>query len=180
MTDALPRPTDSPGRDERLRTLALRYREPLVRYFTRRGLPAWAAEDCAQEVFVRIAAADQGLIENAEAYLFTIAASVVIDRARRARTRHEDRHRPIDDYSIPGREFSPAHVFEGREALMRLSAILDELPIRTREIFLLNRLDGLSYTQLAARYAVGVKAIEKQMSKALAHLRVRFPEDERF
>ena len=47
-------------------------------------------------------------------------------------------------------------------------------PDRTREIFLLNRLEGLSYTQIAARFAVSVKAIEKQMSKALAHLRRRY------
>ena len=173
------RAEDDAGRELRLRTLALRYRGPLVRYFRRRGVPPDAVEDCAQDVFVRIARADSGLIENAEAYLFSIAANVIIDRARRARARREDGHGPIDDYAVLGVEHSPARVFEGREAIVRLSAILSELPPRTREIFLLNRLEGLTYTQLAARYAMSVKAIEKQMSKALVHLRRRFPPDER-
>lgn len=163
----------SPERDARLRALAVRYRDPLVRYFMRRGLVMDAAEDCAQEVFVRVARIDQSKVEDAEAYLFTIAASVVVDRSRAARSRHELYHDPIDEL-IPGGDFSPARVVEGRQALEELAAILDELPDRTREIFLLNRLEGLSYTQIAARFALSVKAIEKQMSKALAHLRRRY------
>ena len=61
---------------------------------------------------------------------------------------------------------------------MRLAAILDELSPRTREMFLLNRLEGLSYTQLATRYGVTVSAVEKQMMKAIAHLNRRFRRDD--
>lgn len=164
---------DGAYRDAQLRALAVRYRDPLVRYFLRRGLAMEAAEDCAQEVFVRVARVDQRGVDNPDAYLFTIASSVLIDRSRAARSRQELRHDPIDE-QMPGGAISPAQIFEDRDALRRLSAILDELPGRTREMFLLNRLEGLSYTQLAARYDVSVKSIEKQMSKALAHLRVRY------
>jgi RNA polymerase sigma-70 factor (ECF subfamily) len=148
-----------------------------VRYFVRRGLAPDAAEDCVQEVFVRVARIDQGRVENAEAYLFTIAASVAVDRSRAARSRHELCHDPLDDL-IPGGDFSPARVLEGRQALEQLAAVLDELPERTRELFLLNRLEGLSYTQIAARFAISVKTVEKQMSRALAHLRRRYPSGE--
>lgn len=157
----------------------MRYRDPLVRYFLRRGLLMDAAEDCAQEVFVRVSRIDGSKVENAEAYLFTIAASVAVDRSRAARSRHELYHDPIDEL-MPGGDFSPARVMEGRQALEQLAAILDQLPDRTREIFLLNRLEGLSYTQIAARYALSVKAIEKQMSKALAHLRRCYPSHESY
>ncbi len=173
------RAADDGDRNARLRSLATRYREPVVRYFLRRGLNAEASEDCAQDVFLRIARADQSQIENAEAYLFTIAASVVVDHARRRKSRHEDRHDPFETQSLEGSEFNPARLFEGRQSLIRLRAVLEELPSRTREIFLLNRLEGLSYTQLAARYGLNVKSIEKHMSKALAHLRTRFPIEER-
>ena len=43
---------------------AARYREPLVRYFLRRGLSVEAAEDCAQEAFARICQADGAQIEK--------------------------------------------------------------------------------------------------------------------
>ncbi|HVZ30648.1 MAG TPA: RNA polymerase sigma factor [Asticcacaulis sp.] len=166
-------------RDERLRALAARYREPVVRYFLRRGLTRESAEDCAQDVFLRISSADQTLIENAEAYLFTIAASVVVDHARKRHSRREDQHDSYDNHVLPCLAFSPLRLFEGRESLHRLRTILEELPLRTREIFLLNRLEGLTYTQLAARYSLNIKSIEKHMSKALAHLRRRFPVEER-
>jgi RNA polymerase sigma factor (sigma-70 family) len=158
--------------------LAARYREPLVRYFLRRGLSMEAAEDCAQETFARICQADGSRIEKPEAYLFAIAASVLTDRGRKATVRRESAHVPIENFTPISEEPTPARVFEGKESLMRLSAILNELPPRTREMFLLNRLDGLSYTQLAARYGVTVSAVEKQMMKAIAHLNRRFRRDD--
>jgi RNA polymerase sigma factor (sigma-70 family) len=50
---------------------------------------------------------------------------------------------------------------------------LEELPLDTREIFLLNREDGLTYTQIAARYAISVKVVERHIVRALNHLRTR-------
>ncbi len=45
----------------------------------------------------------------------------------------------------------------------------------TRELFLLNREDGLTYTQIAARYALSVKAVERHIVRALSHIRLRLP-----
>lgn len=158
--------------------LAIRYREPLLRYFLRRGLGSDAAEDCAQEVFVRLARKSLNGVDNHEAYLFATASSVILDRARRAQVREADKHDNIEDYDFESGAPSPARVFEGKEALHRLAAILDELPERTREIFLLSRLDRLTNTQLAARYGISVSSIEKHMTKALAFLRMRYRVDE--
>ncbi|TCM26153.1 RNA polymerase sigma factor (sigma-70 family) [Novosphingobium sp. ST904] len=52
--------------------------------------------------------------------------------------------------------------------------VLGDLPPRTREIFELNRVDALTYHEIAARYGVTVKAIEYHMSKALQHLHQAF------
>jgi RNA polymerase sigma factor (sigma-70 family) len=159
------------GRDARLSQLVTAYRAPLVRYFGRRGVPPDALEDCAQEVFLRLSRADNGTIENAEAYLFTIASAVIVDRARRRKARWAEFHVPLENISLTEGGPGPERVLEGREELLRIQTILAKLPQRTREIFLLNRLEGLTYTQLATRYGITVKGIEKQMSKALAHIR---------
>ena len=138
-----------------------------------------AAEDCVQDVFMRLArVADPG-VENSEAYLSKVARHVLIDRARRASVRFEGMHDPIADLQLVSSEGSPSRILEGREALEQAAKALRELPERTRNIFLLNRLDGLTYTQLAARYAVNVKVIEREMSKALSHLRQRLPDNDR-
>jgi RNA polymerase sigma factor (sigma-70 family) len=164
-----------PSREQRLGGLVLRYRQPLIRYFVRKGVSSDAAEDCVQDVFLRLANTDDATIENAEAYLFTVASSVLIDRARRARTHGAGQHVPIEEFALASGEAPPDRVFEDREALMRLAAVLEELPPTTREMFLLCRLDGLSYTQIAVRYAVNVRAVERQIGRALKHLRRRFP-----
>ncbi len=169
-----PEDVDS-NRSARLEALALRYQGPLLRYFVRRGCAADVAEDCMQEVFVRLARTDDKTVQNAEAYLFTIASSVLISRARKARTHYDAQHHPIEDFSLVSGEAAPDRVLEGKEALGRLDAVLSELAPDTREMFLLNRVDGLTYHQIAARHGLSVKAVERQIGKALNHLRLRFP-----
>jgi len=178
MAEPETRAPQSEPLDKGVQALAQRFREPLVRYFLRRGLAMEAAEDCAQETFARICNGGGAHIDKPEAYLFAIAANVLMDRGRKAGVRRESHHVTLENFTGASEEPTPARVFEGREALMRLSAILDELAPRTREMFLLNRLDGLSYTQLAARFGVTVSAVEKQMMKAIAHLHKRFPRNE--
>ena len=165
------------ARRARLSDLVTRHRDTVVRYFRRKGLDPAAAEDGAQETFVRISRVDPGDLASPEAYLFTVASNVFLERGRRARTRREDRHVHIDTVELIDSEQSPARIFEGREALFRLAKILDELPARTKEVFLLNRMDGLTYTQLATRFGVSVGTIEKQMSRALGHVRARMDQD---
>lgn len=151
--------------------LAERYRQPLIRYFSRRGVSAFACEDLAQETFTRVLSlADRQHILNLEAYLFQVAASVFSDHLRRNRVRREDAHVPLEGAADPAEVLTPQRVLEGREAIQRVVAALAELKPKTREIFLLNRLDGLSYTQIAVRFGVSPSAIEKHMIKALAHL----------
>ena len=167
-----------PEGDANLASLFARYRSPLLRYFIRKGHTVEIAEDCVQDVFLRLTRSDLSKIENVEAFFFTVASSVAADLGRKMRSRHALQHDSINNLDFESREASPSRVLEDKEALVRLSLILDELKPRTRDIFLLNRLDGLTYTQLAARFGIGVAAVEKQMSKALAHIRRRFLCDE--
>ena len=167
------RAKEDPGRGARLEALVLRYRDPLVSYFVRKGLPRDVAEDCTQEVFLRLARTDQEAIQNAEAYLFTIASSVMISHARMAKSRRRAHHVSIDNISLASGAAGPDRVFEGRQALLHLSAAMSELPPETLQMFLLNREDGLTYTQIAARYGVSVKVVERHLVRALAHLRLR-------
>lgn len=156
--------------------LASRYRRPLVQWFRRQGLDQDAAEDCAHESFVRLCGSETETdgVRSADAYLFSVASSVLADRRRRARVRYESYHIPLEDFDAPSDEPTQARVFESREALRHLSQTLDELPARTREMFLLNRLERLSYKELAIRFEVSVSTVEKRMMKAIAHLHKRF------
>ncbi len=90
--------------------LVRQYREPLIRYFTRKRIPRDSVEDCAQEVFLRLARTNEDMVRNAEAYLFTIASSVVVSFARKAKTHREAHHHPIEDFSLVSGEAAPDRV----------------------------------------------------------------------
>jgi RNA polymerase sigma factor (sigma-70 family) len=148
-----------------------RFFSPLVSFFKRRGYQTSEAEDGAQEVFVRLSGLEsQQQIDNPKAYLFRVAASVISDRARKAQVRHENMHVSIDNFDIGGVEPSSERVLIIREELSHLLKALDTMPTRRREMLLLNRLDGLSYSQLAVRYGISISGVEKQMMKAIAHI----------
>lgn len=169
----LPKPQLGAGRAGVVR----RCRDPLVRYFSRRGVPSTTAEDLAQDCFTRLfSLAGQSHIQNEEAYLFRTAASVFADHVHEQGRRQAARHLSIDSVNIEGETaevVAPDRVLEGKEAISRLEAALKELKPKTREIFLLNRLDGLTYTQIAVRFGLTPSAIEKHMIAALAHLNKR-------
>ncbi|OJV39217.1 MAG: RNA polymerase subunit sigma-70 [Bacteroidia bacterium 43-41] len=52
-----------------------------------------------------------------------------------------------------------------------VESTLDKLPPRTRQIFILNRYQGLSYQDIANQMDLSIKTIEFHISKALAQLR---------
>jgi RNA polymerase sigma factor (sigma-70 family) len=53
-----------------------------------------------------------------------------------------------------------------RERLQKVLAALESLGPRTREIFLLHRLDGLKYREIASQLGITVSAVEKHIAKA--------------
>lgn len=62
---------------------------------------------------------------------------------------------------------------ESNEAESRINNALDDLPEKCREIFLMNRFDGLKYREIAEKLNISIKTVETQMSRALKTLRER-------
>ena len=60
---------------------------------------------------------------------------------------------------------------EMNEYEARLQEVIASLPDGGREVFLMNRLEDLTYQEIADRLGLSVKAIEKRMSKVLQILR---------
>ena len=146
----------------------------LLRFFARHGARQDAA-DLVQESFARLASvrAKCGTpIERPEAYLSTIASNLLRDRAKIALRCPLAWHVPIDEVPVAGHD--PIAALEARDQLKRLQASLARLSPKTRSIFLAHRRDGVSYKDIANQTGLSVKAVERRMSKAIAHIdRVR-------
>jgi len=157
-----------------LEDLSRRYSFVLRRYFERRNLTGADAEDAVQEVFAKLAnRSGISAIESLEGYLFETAANVAIDHFRRSGARHAQAHDLYEDGIHAVEDFSPERIHEGRETLVMLLTILNELPARTRNIFILARLEQFTYPEIAKRLGVSVSAVEKHVVKAAAHLALR-------
>src|SRR5690606_19301955 len=154
-----------------LAELTHRFRPALRAWFLKRAPAGVDAEDLVQDVFVRLARrGDIATIRQVEGYLFQTAASVLTDRVRHRVARRFDDHVAWRETDDPSEVSSPDTVLMGREALAGLLAALAELPERRRAVFLLHRVDGLRYGEIAARLGISVSSVEKHMIKALAHL----------
>ena len=62
------------------------------------------------------------------------------------------------------------------EVRKKIAQAIQELPVKCREIFVLNRNDNLKYQEIATRLEISIKTVETQMSKALQHMRERLSE----
>ena len=146
------------------------YRVPLVRYFQRRVRSKEEAEDLAQDVFVRLLRRqDDEAIDNPEAFIFRTAVNLLRDRARRSGTVTSNAPELIDrQEKFEG--LSPERVLEGRQLLQGTIRALNELDVRSRDIFILNRLEGMKYAQIAQLHGLSVSSVEKIIVKVVAHL----------
>ena len=149
----------------------------LRRYFSRR-VPSREIEDLVQEVFLRMQVHGmEAPIEHLERYLFTVAASVLTDQGRRRKVRHDSRHHSLNEGDHPTEDLTPERVLLDREALNLVITAIEDLPPRTRDVFVLHRFEEISCSVIASRLGMSVSGVEKHIMKALRHLHRQLAED---
>ncbi|NLR93127.1 RNA polymerase sigma-70 factor [Flammeovirga sp. SR4] len=128
------------------------------------------AEDIAQESYIKFwEAREKIILETAKTYLYTIANNLALNYIKHNKVvlQFEQRQNKKDGES----ETNPEFKMELNEFQNTLEKTINQLPDKSREVFLMNRMDGLTYSEISNRLDVSVKAIEKRMSKALSILR---------
>jgi RNA polymerase sigma-70 factor (ECF subfamily) len=158
------------------------FRGPLVAYFLKRVGSRNEAEDLTQEVFMRLVNhPDKNNGQTIEGYVFTIAANLLRDRAKSAATAYRGQTQSLDLLDEKDafsanlvEDRNPERVLVGRQTIQDVLEALAELGERTRDIFILARLENVQHREIAAMYGISVSAVEKMMMKAMAHLGARF------
>lgn len=153
-------------------------RASLVSWFRRRVGDPCEAEDLAQECFVRIAnREDREAVAHFEGYLYRTARSVLFDRRRRRSVRHADAHVSLlPEHDAPD-DSDALRTLLAREKLRKASAVLNAMPERTRSIFILCRMEGMRYAEIAARFGISVSAVQKHMLRAIEALTLARDDD---
>ena len=165
-------------RQEALADMHRDHRPGLLAFFLRRVHNHSEAEDLTQEVFARIAAMNDREMRRADAYIFQVAANLLRDRGRRLAVRNDYAAgaRATDGTGID--PIDPHRVAAGREAVHILRAGLDDLPERTRQIFLLFRYEHLDHRTIADSFGISTSAVQKHIYRAMAYLVDRLGEAE--
>lgn len=159
------------GEPEELATLIAELRPALIRYFSRRLLPQHEVEDLVHDVLVRLVRnKDFAGAESVRGYVFQTANSVLVDYVRRRASSRAGQHTSFDADSHVGEVFGPDRVLQGKEELVRITAVLMEFPELTRTIFVLRRIEGMKYKDIAVRLGLSLSAVEKHMQRAVACL----------
>jgi RNA polymerase sigma factor (sigma-70 family) len=164
-----------------LRTrLHARFHGPLMNFFMRRLRDRADAEDLTQETLLRVIGAQAFTrIENAESYVFTIAANLLRDHKRISNRFNAAVCVPIEDAVAAELErqlvedSSPEQVLLNKDSLKEALEVLEELGERTRNIFVLFRLENMKQKEIAALYGIGQSTVEKHVMRAALHLATR-------
>lgn len=138
----------------------------------RRGRTREQAEDLIQEAFLRMQEYCEkgGQVQQPEGFLVRTALRLAMN-ARRDEHRDLYVDKDIDELTfVLDTNPAPDEVLAVEQCLNRMRDALDAASRRTRDVFFMHRLDGLSYAQIAARLGISVSAIEKHMASALAIL----------
>jgi RNA polymerase sigma factor (sigma-70 family) len=137
----------------------------------RRGRTVHDAEDLMQEAWVRLACYERNQqVEKPDAFLMRAALNLSIDTHRLRQSRGEEVM--LEDVLLVDLAPGAEEVMLARERVARLSVCLSRLPDRTREILLANRIDDLSYAEIARQHQIGVSAVERHVAKALMLLTI--------
>ena len=151
-------------------------RANLLRFFTMRTSSASEAEDIVQEIYVRIAARDGDDIENPLAYLYRLGTNIMLDRVRsrqRSLARDDAYYRTFHDEGAAEAQAdgpSPEDAWESRARLRRVLVIVERMPPRRKQVFVMHKIDGLSYGEIAVSLRISKSAVEKLMMAALRDL----------
>ena len=131
------------------------------------------AEDIAQETFVKLwTNCAKVMIESVMGWLYTIANNKFIDQTRSQKVRLKFEKEPVKTSNTE----DPYHALRTEEFREVLETTISDLPEGQREVFLLNRIEGYTFKEIAEMLEISSTAVEKRMSKALAKLRDRIQE----
>lgn len=148
-----------------------------LRHFLRRFFEASEdVEDLLQETFIKTFEAERSTeIKMPLAFLYKTAKNLALNELTR-RNRHKTQAvADLDSIAVfvaerEQHEDSAAAKAAIIERLERASAVVDRLPPRVREVFLLRHVDGLKQREIARRLGIAESTVEKHIAKGLAQI----------
>ena len=149
----------------------------LVRFIRGRIQSHEDAEDMAQQAFIRIQPLlETNQLDNPAAYLYQTASNLVIDQLRHRKIQRSYISSELDKQAAMYEEYhmdmcTPERKLTADNDLAAVEAALEGLPHKCRQAFLMHRVKGYTYNDIADAKNVSVSSVEKYILQALKHCR---------
>lgn len=150
------------------------YSTPLF-YYASKFVEDEAARDIVQDVFVKLWT-DQNLSIkiSLNALLFTMVRNSCFQQLEKQKVRNKY----VESTKLSIQEDELRFYIDERTSLIelemedKLTEVLDGLPERCRQIFKMSRFENKKNKEIAGELNISVKAVEKQITKALSTIRI--------
>lgn len=127
--------------------------------------------DIVQECFVKLWEKCREIrFDKVKSFLFTVGNNAFINHKKHLQVVRKH-HKQIKKPDIE--PVSPEYVYIEEEYARKLHRLIDQLPEKQKTVFMMSRIEKLTYNEIAETLQISVKAVEKRMSAALRFLRTR-------
>jgi len=148
------------------------YCQNLINFARRYVTDIQIAENIVQDVFSNVWNHRENLNPSKmiKSYLFTSVKNEALKVLRHRDVQTKSRGILLDSLT---KDADPEQELTANEINAEVHLAIDELPVKCREIFMMNRFDGLKYAEIAEVLGISVKTVEVQMGRALKKMRKR-------
>jgi RNA polymerase sigma-70 factor (ECF subfamily) len=145
--------------------------EAALKRFLRRFVKSReAADDLAQEAFLRAFAAESGQeIVSPKAFLFKVARNLALNEIAKQSSMTTE---PLGDFEgqdvlQDSNQVAVDDAVDGRERIRVLARAIAALPPQCAKVFILRKMQGLSQKEIAARLNISVRTVENHVALGL-------------
>ena len=134
-------------------------------------------DDLIQEAFLRLQQYHrERTVNHPEAFLVRTVLNLLTDRRRHGRTAATVPD-ALETLELVDPNPTPDVALEGQKRLQHFKEGLRSVSPRQREVFILHRIEGYSFAQIAQRLGITVSMAEKHAARALLYLSDWMDED---
>ena len=166
--------------------LVQKYRRPLVSFMYRMARNAAAAEDLAQEVFLRVYRSRQTYEASAKftTWLYRIATNLAVNHARDTRHERPEVTISLDEpdeetgttFELPDGGMTAEQTLVRRERLLAIRGKVEALPERQRLAVIMHKYQQMDYKQISDVLKLSESATKSLLFRAYETLREQLKE----
>jgi RNA polymerase sigma-70 factor, ECF subfamily len=152
-----------------LRQLLIAGYDELARRLTRRFGSADVATEVLHETWIRLDSGTEiAAVKRPESYLYRMALNVAVDQ-KRVDKRWANRAALEALLRSDIERLDPEHIAAMRSEVAALDRALAEMPARRREVFTAALVEELPYREIAKRFGISLRSVEREMACAFDH-----------